>query len=532
MTLAQQKRLDSWLNIIILGAVLVGLMLNMGVNALYLEEPRRAMVGLEMVLNDNYFVPTYYGEFYYRKPPIFNWTLLASFKAFGTTEWAARLVTVLSLIGMGFVNFRFVRKWSDRDTAWYSSMFMICGAIYLYFMSMFAEIDMFYCLISYSGMIAMYHFYRKDQPYLMFIMVYGLGAIGLLTKGLPSIPFIGLTIGSFVLWKRNWRQVFGLPHLAGIAVFAVIVGGYLYIYSQYNTLENYWGGVWGEASGRTMIGQTWVRLLRHIFEFPIATLIDIAPVGFFALFLLRKGAFKRLFKDDLMAFCGIVWLANFLLYWSAPGAKGVYVMMLDPFLVILCTRLYLNEAHQVKWISPFMRGFNVVLLGVITLGMIAAPFIEFLAPVSGLLWQSIAFTVGMIGIWWLWWKSKGQVLKWLILALLLGRIGFDIIALPMRAWDGRHTRFKEDSMTIADISGDETVRVWGTLDEGAFAHHFAFYLEREKEEILWWSNERACDAYFLGLERDQDPAQVEVFHRFRNWNHDYIMFKFNDCGGT
>lgn len=532
MTLSQQKSLDSWLNIIIFGAVLIALFLNMGVNAFYLEEPRRAMVGLEMVLNDNYIVPTYYGEFYYRKPPIFNWSLLASFKIFGATEWAARLITVLSLILMGVVNFKFVRKWSDRDTAWYSSLLIICSAIFLYFMSHFAEIDMFYCLISYSGIIAMYHFYRKDQPYLMFIAVYGLGAIGLLTKGLPSIPFIGLTIGSFLLWKRNWRQVFGLSHLAGIAVFAALVGGYLYAYSQYNTLENYWGGVWGEASGRTMIKQSWLRLARHIVEFPFATLLDIAPAGLFAIFALRKGAIKRLFKEDLMAFCGIAWLANFLLYWSAPGAKGVYVMMLDPFLVVLCTKLYLNEAPQIKWMYPFMIGFNAFLLGVVTVVLVAAPFIDFFEPIEGLWWQSIVFGLGMVGIWWIWWKTKGKVLQWLILALLIGRIGFDVLVLPMREWDGRHGRFKKDALKIAELSEGQTVRIWGgVLDEGAFAHHFAFYLEREKEEILRWSDQKDCDAFFLGLERDQDLSQVEVFHRFLNWNHDYIMFKFKDCEG-
>lgn len=530
MTLSQQKNYEAWLNILILGGLLLGLFLNMGINALYLEEPRRAMVGLEMQFNNNYFVPTYYGEFYYRKPPIFNWTLLASFKLFGVTEWAARLVTVLSLLAWGGVNFLFIRRWSDKRLAGFSSLYLMASAIMLYFMSMFAEIDMFYCLISYSGIIAMYHFWKLDRPYLMFIAVYGLGAIGLLTKGLPSIPFIAMTVGSFFLWKRNWRQVFGLPHLAGMVLFAGIVGGYLYIYTQYNTLDNYWDGVWGEASGRTMIRQSWTRLVRHIFEFPLATLLDLAPAGLFALFALRRGALKRLFKEELMAFCGIAWVANFLVYWSSPGAKGVYVLMLDPFLVVLCVRLYLNEAPQVKWVAPFMRYFNIFGLAVLTLVMAVLPFIDFFAPIQGFWWQAIIYLVAMAGVWWLWWHSKKHHLKWLLVILVIGRIAFDIIVLPMRDWEGEHGRFRTDSQIIVDISGDQSVKIWEPKDEGAFAHHFAFYIEREKQEVLRWTEVRNCEDYFLTLERDVKPEEIEVFHRFRNWNHDYVMFKFNDCG--
>ncbi len=525
-----QPKWDRWLHVLILGGLLLALFLNLGINAVYLEEPRRCMVGLEMQYRGNYIVPTYYGEFYYRKPPIFNWALLGSFKIWGVTEFGARFVTVLSLLLWGGVNYVFTRKYASETLARYSSLLLMCSTIILFFMGMFAEIDIFYCLISYSGIIVYYHFYRQDRPYLMFIGLYGISTIGLLTKGLPSLPFIGMTILGFLAWKRNWRQVFSLAHVVGFLLFAGLMAGYLYWYSQYNSLEGYWGGVWGEASGRTMIRQSWLRLVRHVIEFPLATLLDIAPAGLFSLFLLRKGAWKRLFSNDLMAFCGVIWMANFLVYWSSPGAKGVYVMMLDPFLVILCVQLWLNESPTLPWTGKLLGGFNIFCLSFITLAVIAVPFIDFFAPIEGLWWQSAIFLAGMAGVWWLWTKSRGNRLAWLVMALIAGRIAFNVVVLPMREWDGRHTRFKNDSERIVELTEGEQLWIWQPKDEGHFAHHFAFYIERGRKEVLRWTEEKNCDDFYMTFERDVDPNKVEVFHRFKNWDHDYVLFKFRDCG--
>ena len=39
------------------------------------EEPRRALVSIEMLESGNYIMPTVFGWPYYNKPPIYNWIL-------------------------------------------------------------------------------------------------------------------------------------------------------------------------------------------------------------------------------------------------------------------------------------------------------------------------------------------------------------------------------------------------------------------------------------------------------------------------
>lgn len=56
------------------------------------DEGRYAEIGREMVASGNWFVPTLYYRPYYDKPPLFYWLIAASFKQFGLTPGAARLV--------------------------------------------------------------------------------------------------------------------------------------------------------------------------------------------------------------------------------------------------------------------------------------------------------------------------------------------------------------------------------------------------------------------------------------------------------
>ena len=69
--------------LLLLGVLLIAsFFINIGEEPLYLEEPRRAMVAAEMEFQDNLIVPTHLGNFYYRKPPLFNWVVLTSLRTF------------------------------------------------------------------------------------------------------------------------------------------------------------------------------------------------------------------------------------------------------------------------------------------------------------------------------------------------------------------------------------------------------------------------------------------------------------------
>jgi dolichol-phosphate mannosyltransferase len=60
------------------------------------DEGRYAEVTREMLTSGDWIVPTLNGQPFYDKPPLFYWLGAASFRLFGTTEWAARFVPALA----------------------------------------------------------------------------------------------------------------------------------------------------------------------------------------------------------------------------------------------------------------------------------------------------------------------------------------------------------------------------------------------------------------------------------------------------
>ena len=60
------------------------------------DEPRYAQVAREMFLRHDLITPTLGGHAWFEKPALLYWMMIASFKLFGVSEWAARLPAAVS----------------------------------------------------------------------------------------------------------------------------------------------------------------------------------------------------------------------------------------------------------------------------------------------------------------------------------------------------------------------------------------------------------------------------------------------------
>src|SRR5438128_6629212 len=65
------------------------------------EEGRRILPAVRMLETGNYIVPQIGSNPYFRKPPLVNWLVAASFKVFGVrNEWTARLPSALCVLAV------------------------------------------------------------------------------------------------------------------------------------------------------------------------------------------------------------------------------------------------------------------------------------------------------------------------------------------------------------------------------------------------------------------------------------------------
>lgn len=304
------------------------LLVNLGIVPLYVEEPRRATVAFEMLLRGNWLVPTINGDFYYLKPPFFNWILASMYQMAGNTdEFTTRLPTVFSLLLFGMIIFLTGKKYVSLSFGALSAFLFVTVAGNLFFNSLLAEIDIFYSLVTFTGLVSLFHFHRQKKYLLLFVIIYFLGAIGTLTKGLPSLVFTGLSLLVFFIVNREFKKLFSLQHLAGMLIYALIVGAYFLAYSQHGDAIRYLLSLSVE-SGKRLSGDTFWDYLTHMVLYPLDTLMNLLPASVLIIFSFRKSFLEVIRTNPLMKFALLMLIVHFPVYWLPPGGRQRYIIML------------------------------------------------------------------------------------------------------------------------------------------------------------------------------------------------------------
>jgi len=131
------------------------------------EEPRRAVIAIEMIESNNFINPHLNGLPYYNKPPLFNWLLAFFFRLFYSfEEWVVRLPSLLSLLAIATINFFVIKKYLNLNIAILSSFFFLTSADILFYGTITAgEIDLFYSLIVYLHLFFLIHYILNNQVF-------------------------------------------------------------------------------------------------------------------------------------------------------------------------------------------------------------------------------------------------------------------------------------------------------------------------------------------------------------------------------
>ena len=490
--LLRQEKQILWLSLALL---FVAMLLHLGTQPLFLEEPRRIMIALEMAENGNFWAPTELGDFYYKKPPVFNWVLLVSaWLCGGYSEFAFRLPTVLSTLSLGLLIFWLGRRYVGERFGALSAMLFVSGAGILMYFSMLAEIDLFYSLVTFASFLTFFHFYQTQRYWAAFLLMYLLGAIGTLTKGPPSVLFLGLTIFAWLAWKRDLKRLFSGAHLAGAALYLALLGGYLYIYSQYNTLANYFPGLWGQSSEMTILERSFGQLLLHLVNFPLEILKDLLPATFLLVFAIRRDFWKIVRSNDLILFAILTFVVNIPAYWVSPGARLRYIYMLYPMLLYVLVFFYQQQEGVKKWMEQSLRIVSGIVLGALVVAPLAINFVPDLDFMQGRLPLSIAFSAILGLLFWVYLRKPKLTMHLLILGMIVARILFDLSVLPQRAHDSGALREKQLAADILKLSGEAPLYMYG---EGRISFTSTVYIGLMRGAALRRKRELQSREYYL-----------------------------------
>lgn len=463
--------------------LLPALLINIDLNPLLADEPIRALVALEMYLNNNLWTPSMNGEFYYNKPPLFNWIILALFRSFNSfEEWVIRIPTVASLFIYGVSIYFIFRKYLNGRMAFIIAFATLTSGRILLYDSFLGLIDCFFSLVIFLLFMSVYHFSTRREWLIMYLSTYFLAAIAFMLKGLPAPVFTGFTLLGVLISQKKWKMLFSWQHLVGGAVFLILIGSYYFFYQKYNSLDQVFTTLWSESTKRTVAETSILKSIGHIVKFPFDFLFNFLPFSALIVFCLHKKSIKELRSHGFLKACVLIFLVNIWVYWLSPETRPRYLFMFLPlFFAWPVYMMHKAEEDGSFWVGILNKVF--MLLCIILALASWLPIFIFPAQLQDgyLVVKCLLFFVAMSMLAFMIYRYSKYGTVIFIVAMLVLRIGFDLFVFPHRQLTLEEVTFKKYALDVASMTGNEKVYFRSGVPIGPTG---SFYMSKQKGDII------------------------------------------------
>lgn len=502
------------------------------------EEPRRAIVAMEMVLSGEYIAPQINGWAYYNKPPVFNWLLAGASQIFNSfEEWVLRIPSILSFLLMGCMNYFFVKKFISKEVALLSSLFFFTSADILFYGSVNAgEIDLFFSLVSYLQVISIFFFYSRGDFLKMFLISYFLAAIGTLTKGPPSIAFQGITLICWLFYKREFKLFFGWKHILSGCLFLGIVGGYFFVYDQHNDGLGFAVRLFQEASMKTGLDAQSSNVFMSSLRFPFYFLQLLLPWSLFSLFFFRTDFIQKVKHQKLLLFAGIFILSNILIYWFTSDYRSRYLYMFFPFFCMYLAYFFAHRKRDTLLDKVWQKLF-LGIISIIFLGLISTLFLpSYFELIDYFQLKIVLLLVMSIGIGAVYWKFKTMRISAFVLFIVFCRLTFNVLYLPL-AQENSSKQYEKEVNKLLAITQQEPIFWYGkrpyTFSTNAsigsiqleevnitsaplLAYQIPYYITKSTDQIMQFDTVMQANQFYLAPSKSIDTNLVHVYGRIED----------------
>jgi len=247
------------------------------------EEGRRILPAVRMLETGNYVVPQVGSNPYYRKPPLVNWLVAASFRFFGArNEWTARLPSAISVLAVAIALVTIARASLGAKGSIIAAMIWLTN-IGIIEKGRLIEIEAVY--VSLCGLAIIFwlsFFLQKKSPWLTWLPASVFLGLGLLAKGPTHLLFFyGIVIAVLVCWK-DWRVLVHPAHFVGVAIIIGIAAAWAIPFVHATTSQlaiDKWSGQYtGRLKGIDFKFSDWIQNVPRglIYFFPWVLLFPFA----------------------------------------------------------------------------------------------------------------------------------------------------------------------------------------------------------------------------------------------------------------
>ena len=197
------------------------------------EEGRRILPAVTMIETGNYLVPQVGSEPYYRKPPLVNWLVAASFQLTGTrNEWTARLPSALCVLAVALAFLTVARPALGANGSTFGALIWLAN-FGMIEKGRLIEIEALYVSLFGLALIFWLSWRRQGRSaWLMWIVPSIFLGLGVLAKGPLHLLFFYAVVAAVLYFEGRLRELLSLAHLAGLFVVLGIFAAWAVPYWQ------------------------------------------------------------------------------------------------------------------------------------------------------------------------------------------------------------------------------------------------------------------------------------------------------------
>lgn len=312
---------------IILGCMLLYLPGTL-VREFVLEEPRFMRVAMEMFSNGDFFLPTFNGNQYMEKPPLYFLVLGGLDQVYGLPQtYIYAIPSIIAAIILVLMTSEFLQKVRPGYAA--DSVWLILGTSLLFAgAAQIIRMDMLFVLFICAGLFAFYKNYSQDKPISLCLFLFcGLGA---LVKGHYAVLLPMLTVILFLAFQKKLKYLLTARAVVGVLILVGVLAIWIVPLALIHGIDAAKSYVLG--SGLKRFGQDAPHsqpVYYYLMFLPAAT----APY----LFILASGIFLSVKMRSPLSVFLLSWFLVFFIIPSLVTSKlPLYLLPLVPCAAMIC----------------------------------------------------------------------------------------------------------------------------------------------------------------------------------------------------
>ena len=182
----------------------------------------------EMLLSGDWVSPRIFGKYWYDKPAFFYWELIAAFKVFGVTDFAARFFpAVFGVLGL-MMTYVFARRLYDARTALLSGVLLATSFGYwVVSKTVFTDATLF---VFFNAVLVFFYLAYTGKNKNLYYLCYFFAGLAVLTKGPIGILLPGLIVTIFIVLRRDFAEIPRMKPWGFVIFFAVVAVWYVPMY--------------------------------------------------------------------------------------------------------------------------------------------------------------------------------------------------------------------------------------------------------------------------------------------------------------